>query len=29
MFSFNDVNGMCPECEGLGKKLTVDMDHDS
>ncbi|MGL5352676.1 MAG: ATP-binding cassette domain-containing protein, partial [Clostridium sp.] len=26
MFSFNDVNGMCPECEGLGKKLTVDMD---
>lgn len=21
MFSFNDVNGMCPECQGLGKKL--------
>lgn len=26
LFSFNDVNGMCPECEGIGKKLTVDMD---
>lgn len=26
MFSFNDVSGMCPECEGLGKKLTVNMD---
>lgn len=26
MFSFNDVNGMCTECEGIGKKLTVDMD---
>lgn len=25
-FSFNDVNGMCPECEGIGKKLTVNMD---
>lgn len=25
-FSFNDVSGMCPECEGIGKKLTVDMD---
>ncbi|MEG0771759.1 excinuclease ABC subunit UvrA [Clostridium sp.] len=25
-FSFNDVSGMCPECEGLGKKLTVDLD---
>ncbi|MBU5675701.1 excinuclease ABC subunit UvrA [Alkaliphilus sp. MSJ-5] len=25
MFSFNDVNGMCPECEGLGKKLVVNM----
>lgn len=25
MFSFNDVGGMCSECEGLGKKLTVDM----
>ncbi|MEG0295155.1 MAG: excinuclease ABC subunit UvrA [Clostridium sp.] len=26
MFSFNDIGGMCPECEGLGKKLTVDLD---
>jgi excinuclease ABC A subunit len=25
-FSFNDISGMCPECEGLGRKLTVDMD---
>jgi len=25
-FSFNDISGMCPECEGLGKKLTVDLD---
>lgn len=25
-FSFNDVQGMCPECEGLGKKLTVAME---
>lgn len=25
-FSFNDVNGMCPQCEGIGKKLTVNMD---
>jgi excinuclease UvrABC ATPase subunit len=22
-FSFNDPNGMCPECSGLGKKMTV------
>ncbi|MGG7099091.1 hypothetical protein, partial [Clostridium sardiniense] len=27
MFSCNDVNGMCPEYEGIGKKLTVDMDR--
>lgn len=26
-FSFNDISGMCPECEGLGKKLTVDLDR--
>lgn len=25
-FSFNDVSGMCPECEGIGRKLTIDMD---
>ncbi len=25
-FSFNDIHGMCPECEGIGKKLTVDLD---
>lgn len=25
MFSFNDVNGMCSECEGLGKKLVPNM----
>jgi excinuclease UvrABC ATPase subunit len=23
MFSFNDPQGMCPECNGLGRKLTV------
>ena len=27
MFSFNDVNGMCPECEGLGKKLIPNMEE--
>lgn len=26
-FSFNEVSGMCPECEGLGKKLTIDIDQ--
>lgn len=26
-FSFNHISGMCPECEGLGMKLTVDMDQ--
>lgn len=25
-FSFNDPNGMCPECSGLGKKMTVAVD---
>lgn len=25
-FSFNDPSGMCPECEGIGKKVTVDID---
>jgi excinuclease ABC A subunit len=27
MFSFNDVNGMCPECQGLGKKLVGNMEE--
>lgn len=26
-FSFNELSGMCPECEGLGKKLTIDIDQ--
>jgi excinuclease UvrABC ATPase subunit len=26
MFSFNDPQGMCPECNGIGRKLNVDMD---
>lgn len=25
-FSFNDPQGMCPNCNGLGRKLDVDMD---
>lgn len=25
-FSFNDINGMCPECEGLGRKMEVNLD---
>ncbi|MFD0679428.1 MULTISPECIES: ATP-binding cassette domain-containing protein [unclassified Paenibacillus] len=25
-FSFNDQQGMCPECNGLGRKLGVDME---
>ncbi|MEV4539921.1 excinuclease ABC subunit UvrA [Asanoa sp. NPDC049518] len=25
-FSFNDPQGMCPECEGLGRVTTVDLD---
>ena len=24
-FSFNDPNGMCPECSGIGKVMTVDI----
>ncbi|TGY44216.1 excinuclease ABC subunit UvrA [Clostridium sartagoforme] len=27
MFSFNDINGMCGECEGLGKKLVPNMEE--
>ncbi|GAA0725322.1 excinuclease ABC subunit UvrA [Clostridium malenominatum] len=27
MFSFNDINGMCPECQGLGKKLVPNMEQ--
>jgi excinuclease UvrABC ATPase subunit len=26
VFSFNDPQGMCPECSGLGRKVGVDMD---
>lgn len=26
MFSFNDPQGMCPECNGIGRRLGVDMD---
>jgi excinuclease UvrABC ATPase subunit len=26
MFSFNDPQGMCPECEGMGRVSTVDVD---
>lgn len=26
-FSFNDQEGMCPECNGLGRKLGVDMER--
>lgn len=25
LFSFNDPHGMCPECNGIGRKLGVDM----
>ncbi len=25
-FSFNDPNGMCPECSGIGKVMTVDVE---
>ncbi|MFC8683678.1 ATP-binding cassette domain-containing protein [Brevibacillus porteri] len=25
MFSFNDPQGMCPECNGIGRSLSVDM----
>jgi excinuclease UvrABC ATPase subunit len=27
VFSFNDPQGMCPECNGLGRKLGVDLDR--
>jgi len=26
MFSFNDPMGMCPNCDGMGQKLSLDMD---
>jgi excinuclease UvrABC ATPase subunit len=26
MFSFNDPQGMCPECNGVGRKIGVDLD---
>ena len=26
VFSFNDPQGMCPECHGLGRKIGVDLD---
>lgn len=26
LFSFNDPNGMCPNCNGIGRKIDVDMD---
>jgi excinuclease UvrABC ATPase subunit len=26
MFSFNDPQGMCPECNGLGRKLSLDFE---
>lgn len=26
MFSFNDQQGMCPNCNGMGQKLNIDMD---
>ena len=25
-FSFNDPNGMCPECSGIGKVMTIDVE---
>ncbi len=27
LFSFNDPQGMCPECNGLGRKMGVDLDR--
>ncbi|MCK6580407.1 MAG: excinuclease ABC subunit UvrA [Anaerolineae bacterium] len=27
LFSFNDPNGMCPECSGVGRKIGVDLDR--
>ncbi len=26
LFSFNDQNGMCPDCNGMGKRMGVNMD---
>jgi excinuclease UvrABC ATPase subunit len=26
MFSFNDPGGMCPECNGMGRKLSIDFE---
>ncbi|MDV4149303.1 excinuclease ABC subunit UvrA [Clostridium sp. AL.422] len=26
VFSFNDIHGMCPECQGIGKKLIPNME---
>jgi excinuclease UvrABC ATPase subunit len=26
VFSFNEATGMCPECQGIGKKVEVDLD---
>jgi excinuclease UvrABC ATPase subunit len=26
VFSFNDPQGMCPECNGIGRKISVDLD---
>src|SRR5215470_16875538 len=26
-FSFNDPRGMCPECNGMGRKMTVNLDR--
>jgi excinuclease UvrABC ATPase subunit len=26
MFSFNDPQGMCPECNGLGRKMSIDFE---
>ena len=26
-FSFNDPNGMCPECSGIGKVMSVDIEN--
>lgn len=26
VFSFNDPQGMCPECNGIGRKITVDLE---
>ncbi|MGO0916585.1 hypothetical protein ACTPEM_26740, partial [Clostridioides difficile] len=27
MFSFNNIDGMCPHCHGLGKKLVPNMNQ--